>query len=309
MSIGKHRVGHPSRVSDIHVRLTGAGVICGASSRVMNPISGRADPFDLSLIRPSISWGHRVAKDIGIPSPEKMAPVVLRRLRPVGNATKTSTYRSAMGGGKHRFSAVATPPGRSERLITASWSAPRWRRGAGWPRRLRRRTPVAGIRPSHAAVFSGRLLRCALAFPTAGFSACSCPSGPAPFHASHTISADRLASRARVPAMKPVCWLRTALTALAVASTLLVGTSSWSTPVSGVALLSHTSDVVVAPGQPSRSAQARDGEPAHTTVMAEASARGHSHGHGGPRGNAAWVILAGLIVLYVVVRVVRRRRR
>lgn len=50
--------------------------------------------------------------------------------------------------------------------------------------------------------------------------------------------------------MKPVCWLRTALTALAVASTPLVGTSSWSTPVSGAALLSQTSDVVVAPGQP-----------------------------------------------------------
>jgi hypothetical protein len=56
MSIGKHRVGHPSRVSDIHVRLTGAGVICGASSRVMNPISGRAGLSDLSLIRSSISW-------------------------------------------------------------------------------------------------------------------------------------------------------------------------------------------------------------------------------------------------------------
>ena len=33
-----------------------------------------------------------------------MAQVVLRRLRPVGNSTKTSTYRSAVGGGKHRFS-------------------------------------------------------------------------------------------------------------------------------------------------------------------------------------------------------------
>src|ERR1700733_566145 len=100
MSIGKHRVGHPSRVSDIHVRLTGAGEICGASSRVMNPISGRAGPFDLSLIRSSISWGDRVATDVGIASPEKMAQVVLPRLRPVGDATETSTYRSAVGGGK-----------------------------------------------------------------------------------------------------------------------------------------------------------------------------------------------------------------
>src|ERR1700722_7608099 len=60
MSIGKHRVGHPSRVSDIHVRLTGAGVICGASSRVTNPISGRAGLVDFSLIGSSISWGHPV---------------------------------------------------------------------------------------------------------------------------------------------------------------------------------------------------------------------------------------------------------
>lgn len=112
--------------------------------------------------------------------------------------------------------------------------------------------------------------------------------------------------------MKPVCWLRTALTVLAVAAiagSLLVGTSSWSTPASKVVLLSQTSDVVVAPGQPSRSAQARDGEPAHTTAMTEVSARSHSHGHGGPGGYVSLVILAGLIVLYVVVRVVRRNRR
>jgi hypothetical protein len=53
MSIGKHRFGQPLRVSeifDIHGRLTGAGLICGALSRVMNPISGRAGPLDLSLI-------------------------------------------------------------------------------------------------------------------------------------------------------------------------------------------------------------------------------------------------------------------
>jgi len=51
MSIGKHRLGQPSRVSDIHFRLTGAGTICGASVRVMNPISGRGGLSDLSLIR------------------------------------------------------------------------------------------------------------------------------------------------------------------------------------------------------------------------------------------------------------------
>jgi hypothetical protein len=53
MSIGKHRFGQPLRVCesfDIHVRLTGAGLICGAFSRVMNPISGRAGPLDLSPI-------------------------------------------------------------------------------------------------------------------------------------------------------------------------------------------------------------------------------------------------------------------
>jgi hypothetical protein len=36
----------------------------------MNPISGRAGPFDLLLIRSSISWGDRVAKDVGITSPK-----------------------------------------------------------------------------------------------------------------------------------------------------------------------------------------------------------------------------------------------
>jgi hypothetical protein len=53
MSIGKHRFGQPLRVSemfDIHARLTGAGLICGAFSRVTNPISGRAGPSDLSFI-------------------------------------------------------------------------------------------------------------------------------------------------------------------------------------------------------------------------------------------------------------------
>ena len=45
---GRSRV---SDISDIHVRLIGAGVICGALSRVMNPISRRAGLLDLSLIR------------------------------------------------------------------------------------------------------------------------------------------------------------------------------------------------------------------------------------------------------------------
>jgi hypothetical protein len=61
MSIGKHRLGQPLRdsdISDIHVRLIGAGLICGALSRVMNPISGRGGLLDLSLIRSSISWGR-----------------------------------------------------------------------------------------------------------------------------------------------------------------------------------------------------------------------------------------------------------
>lgn len=152
--------------------------------------------------------------------------------------------------------------------------------------------------------------------PTRGFRRAVVRPGALRSTLRRPFRADRLASRARVPAMKPVCWLRSALTVLAVAavaSSLLVGTSSWSTPASKVVLLSQTSDVVVAPRQPSRSAQARDGEPAHTTVLAEVSARGHSHGHshghGGPGGIAALAILAGLIVLYVVVRVVRRRRR
>src|SRR5258708_39158912 len=81
----------------------------------MKPISGRAGAFDLSLIRSSISWGDRVATDVGIASPKNMAQVMLRQLRPVGNSTKTSTYRSAVGGGRHRFDAVATLPVRSER--------------------------------------------------------------------------------------------------------------------------------------------------------------------------------------------------
>jgi hypothetical protein len=45
-----------SAISDIQVRLIGAGLICGALSRVMNPIRGRAGLLDLSLIRSSISW-------------------------------------------------------------------------------------------------------------------------------------------------------------------------------------------------------------------------------------------------------------
>ena len=54
MSIGKHRFGHPFRISDIHGRLMGAGVIGGALSWVVNAISGRACPPDLSLIDSSI---------------------------------------------------------------------------------------------------------------------------------------------------------------------------------------------------------------------------------------------------------------
>jgi hypothetical protein len=38
-----------SDISDIHVRLIGAGPIGGALSRVMNPISGRPWAPDLSL--------------------------------------------------------------------------------------------------------------------------------------------------------------------------------------------------------------------------------------------------------------------
>jgi hypothetical protein len=50
MSSGKHRFAQPRRVSDIHVRLIGAGLIGGACSPVMNPISGRSGTFDSSLI-------------------------------------------------------------------------------------------------------------------------------------------------------------------------------------------------------------------------------------------------------------------
>jgi hypothetical protein len=52
MSNGKHRLGHPLRISDIsdiHARLIGAGLIGGAFPRVMNPISGRVCVSDLSL--------------------------------------------------------------------------------------------------------------------------------------------------------------------------------------------------------------------------------------------------------------------
>jgi hypothetical protein len=59
MNIGKHRVGEPlpvADISDIHVRLTGAGTMWGASSRVVNPIRGRVGLLDLSLIRSSIRW-------------------------------------------------------------------------------------------------------------------------------------------------------------------------------------------------------------------------------------------------------------
>jgi hypothetical protein len=52
MSIGKHRLGQPLRISDIsaiHARLIGAGLIGGAFPRVMNPISGRVCASELSL--------------------------------------------------------------------------------------------------------------------------------------------------------------------------------------------------------------------------------------------------------------------
>jgi hypothetical protein len=61
MSIGKHRVGQPlpdSNCSRIHARLTGAGVICGALSRVMYPISRRAALLD-PLIRGSLAANTR----------------------------------------------------------------------------------------------------------------------------------------------------------------------------------------------------------------------------------------------------------
>ena len=45
-----------SAISDIHVRLIGAGLIGGALSRVMNPISGREGLLDSSLIGLSIRW-------------------------------------------------------------------------------------------------------------------------------------------------------------------------------------------------------------------------------------------------------------
>ncbi|HUE31743.1 MAG TPA: hypothetical protein VMQ38_02280 [Mycobacterium sp.] len=64
MSIGKHRLGQPMRlsaISDIHVRLIGAGVIGGALSRVMNPISGWACVLGSSLTGSSIRWLPRIA--------------------------------------------------------------------------------------------------------------------------------------------------------------------------------------------------------------------------------------------------------
>jgi hypothetical protein len=111
-------------------------------------------------------------------------------------------------------------------------------------------------------------------------------------------------------------WSRAALTALAVAaiasSLLLVGTSatsqSWSTPPSGVRLMSQTSDIGVPPGVTATpSAQARHGEPAHTTVMAEVSARSHSSYL---RGGNGLYVLVGLIIIIplLVYRFFRRRR-
>jgi hypothetical protein len=73
--------------------------------------------------------------------------------------------------------------------------------------------------------------------------------------------------------MKPVCWLRTALTALAVAG--IVGS-----------LLACASE---------------------TTVMAEVSARGH-HG-GGPGGTVGWVLVGVSIISLIIYRFVTRGRR
>ena len=110
-------------------------------------------------------------------------------------------------------------------------------------------------------------------------------------------------------------WSRAALTALAVAviasSLLLVGTSapsqSWSTPPSGVRVMSQTSDIGVPPGATATpSAQARHGEPAHTTVMAEVSARSHSSYLRG--GGQFWWLGLILIPLFVVYLFFRRRR-
>jgi hypothetical protein len=50
MSSGKQRFAQPRRVSDIQVRLIDAGLIGGARSPVVNPISGRSGTFDSSLI-------------------------------------------------------------------------------------------------------------------------------------------------------------------------------------------------------------------------------------------------------------------
>src|ERR1700747_2077989 len=61
MSIGKHLVGQAWRVSDIHARLIGAGVIGGALSPVMNPIRGRVCLSDWSLIGSAIRWFPLVA--------------------------------------------------------------------------------------------------------------------------------------------------------------------------------------------------------------------------------------------------------
>jgi|SRR5580692_9061634 hypothetical protein len=108
--------------------------------------------------------------------------------------------------------------------------------------------------------------------------------------------------------MKPVCCLRMALAALAVAtiaSSLVVGTSAATLPPSGVALLSQTSDIGMAePGE--ARAQARHAEPVHTTVLAEVSASRH----GGRAWNSPldWAIGIGLlVVLWVVGRRYRRR--
>ena len=59
ISIVKHRVGEPARISAIHVRLIGAGLIGGASSRVTNPISGRAGLLDLCSSELRLAGGTR----------------------------------------------------------------------------------------------------------------------------------------------------------------------------------------------------------------------------------------------------------
>src|ERR1700723_127049 len=96
MSSGKQRLAQPRRVSDIHVRLIGAGLIGGACPPVVNPISGRSGTFDSSLI------GSRN------PFPRNMAHVMLRRLAAPWNSDEI-TNRCWVG---TAAGAVGAPNGR-----------------------------------------------------------------------------------------------------------------------------------------------------------------------------------------------------